>query len=693
MVDIDISTAHFDFYNDLANAAEAQGDYKENAFFEIFCDEILEVGEIPSFDRAHYESTGIRVDGFSWNDLEESANLTLIVVDFNQSTELKTITQGDMDAAFRRLSKFIVSSRTRKFLDAQEVTSPHFGLASLISEEWDRISKIRMILITNRILSSRIDGLSDEAIDSKPASRSVWDFGRFFAVRSSAIGRENIEIDLENDFGGAIKILSAANSDSPYEAFLAVIPGIQLAEIYGRYTDRLLEQNVRVFLQAKGGVNKGIRRTLHDDPAMFFAYNNGITATAEEIITKMTPHGLVATSFKNLQIVNGGQTTASIYEASQHRDSDLSKVFVQMKISVIDTDRIDEIVPRISEFANTQNKVTSADFFSNHPFHVRFEECSRRIWASPKSGGARGSKWFYERARGQYGVSRSQGTNMATKQFDLEYPKDQVLNKTDLAKYLMSWRGLPHVVSQGAQKNFKSFAEQIEKEWETNSNNFNDLLFQDAIGKTILFRATERIVSKSDWYQGGYRANIVAYAISKFAFDLKGRGKELNFDLIWREQKIRENVEGALYISAEVAQATILNPGTSHRNIGEWAKQDKCWQALKLEKVEWPSEIDSATLDFVEVNERKRAGVFLREMDNGIISQTKVVSAGAQFWTNVSTWGEDRGLITLKERDIIQICKQIPKKIPTDKQCSVAYQAVKRLVAEGFRDGESFLEN
>jgi len=693
MAENDLASSYLDFYNDLANAAESQGDYKENAFFDIFCDEILEVGEIPSFDRAHYEATGIRVDGFSWNDLDETANLTLIVADFHQSPELKTITQGDMDAAFRRLSKFVVSSRTNKFLNAQEVTSPHFGLASLISEEWDRISKIRMILITNRVLSARIDGLADSAIDSKAVTRSVWDFGRFNAVRSSAIGREDIEIDLEDEFGGAIPVLPAHTSDSPYEAFLAVIPGAQLAAIYGKYVDRLLEQNVRVFLQAKGGVNKGIKRTLHDDPAMFFAYNNGITATAEEIVTKTTPKGIVATSFRNLQIVNGGQTTASIYEASQQRDCDLSKVFVQMKLSIIDADRVQEIVPRISEYANTQNKVTSADFFSNHPFHVRFEECSRRIWASPKSGGTRGSKWFYERARGQYGVSRSRGTAAAIKQFDLEYPKDQVINKTDLAKYLMSWRGLPHVVSQGAQKNFKTFAEQIEKEWESNSDNFNDFLFQDSIGKSILFRATERIVSKAKWYQGGYRANIVAYAIAKFAFDMKSSGKDLDFDSIWKDQRLPEIVEQALSSCAETAQEVILSPATTHRNIGEWAKQDRCWQALKIEKVDLPTALSKVLKDVDEVRERKREGVFLRQLDNGIVSQTKVVTAGSQFWERAFAWGDENRILTSKERDIIQICKQIPRKIPTDKQCAVAFQAVERMVAEGFREGESFLSS
>ena len=181
---------------------------------------------------------------------------------------------------------------------------------------------------------------------------SVWDLGRLYRYASSGFEREEIVVDLEREFGGALPVLPAHLNDAGYESYLVVVPGSQLASIYDRWGARLLEQNVRVFLQARGSVNKGIRNTIENDPEMFFAYNNGITATAEGLETRKDGDGLVVTSLRNLQIVNGGQTTASIFAASRKKDVDLSQVFVQMKLSIVEPERAMDVVPKISEYPN-----------------------------------------------------------------------------------------------------------------------------------------------------------------------------------------------------------------------------------------------------------------------------------------------------------------------------------------------------
>ena len=103
--------------------------------------------------------------------------------------------------------------------------------------------------------------------------------------------------------------------------------------------------------------------------SMFFAYNNGIAATATEVDTEQTPEGLVITRIKDLQIVNGGQTTASIANAvltaRKNEFIDLERIKVPMKISVLDHDMSEKIIPKISEYSNSQNKVDASDFFSN----------------------------------------------------------------------------------------------------------------------------------------------------------------------------------------------------------------------------------------------------------------------------------------------------------------------------------------
>ena len=158
--------------------------------------------------------------------------------------------------------------------------------------------------------------------------------------------------------------------------------------------------------------------------------------------------------------MNGGQTTASIHVAKL-RKLDLTGTFVQMKLSVVTPERATELVPRISEYANSQNRVSAADFFANHPFHVRIEGFSRRLHASSPDGTFRQSKWFYERARGQYADARANLTPAQRKKFDLENPRSQLFAKTDLAKFLSVWEGRPHEVSLGAQKNFAAFARRI----------------------------------------------------------------------------------------------------------------------------------------------------------------------------------------------------------------------------------------
>lgn len=187
-------------------------------------------------------------------------------------------------------------------------------------------------------------------------------------------------------FGKGIQCLPAHIDSADYESYLMVMPATILGELYGKYGDRLLEQNVRCFLQARGKVNKGIRSTIITDPEMFFAYNNGITATAREVITETEDDGIYIKEIRDLQVVNGGQTTASLFHTSRKDKVSLEKIFVQMKLSVVDGEKGEVVIPKISEYANTQNKVNAADFFSNHPFHLRMEEFSRRLWVPPQPG-------------------------------------------------------------------------------------------------------------------------------------------------------------------------------------------------------------------------------------------------------------------------------------------------------------------
>ncbi len=680
----DLQEFHQEFFQDVLGVADAEGCYAEDAFFEKFCEQLVEAGELETADRArHISPRGMRVDGYGGDPADGDGELNLIIVDFNQSSEIGTLTATDMEAIFKRLSNFLSKSLDDDFRNGLEETLPAFGLADLIAKRWSGVTKVRFFLISNRVLSARVDGKEGGELQGKPVTYSVWDLGRLQRFAASGHGREDIEIDLEKDFGGSLPALPAHLKDAGYEAYLVAVPASQLAAIYDRWSARLLEQNVRVFLQARGNVNKGIRNTIENNPEMFFAYNNGITATAEAVTTRSCEGALLLTGFKNLQIVNGGQTTASIHAASRKKDFDLSRVFVQMKLSIVDRDKATEAVPKISEYANSQNRVNAADFFANHPFHIRMEEFSRRVLAPSLDGTFRQSKWFYERARGQYQDERGRRTVSERRKFDSDFPKSQLFSKTDLAKFLVLWRCRPDMVSKGAQKNFAYFAGEISSEWEKQPDAFNESFYKHAIAKAIVFREVEKLVTEQPWYQGGYRANVVAYTISKLAYEVEQLGHAVDFEAIWKAQKLSPKMREAFTGISKAVHDVIVNTQSGISNVTEWAKQQACWHRVATLKFDLPDALSDELVTKEEQRETNRFAIKGQKMLNGIQAQTLVVQAGGQFWCDVREWGLSHKLLSPMQTGILEVAASIPNKIPSEKQCLATVEILRRLQSEG----------
>ncbi len=467
-------------------------------------------------------------------------------------------------------------------------------------------------------------------------------------------------------------------------AKLAVILGEVLADIYDRWGARLLEQNVRVFLQARGKVNRGIRLTLENEPSMFFAYNNGITATAKAVDIINEGGQLLLRRLTNFQIVNGGQTTASVHVA-RLRDVDISHTFIQMKLSVVSSDRATTLVPKISEYANSQNRVSAADFFANHPFHVRMEEFSRRIHAPSPDGSFRQSKWFYERARGQYADARAHLTPAQRRKFDLENPRRQLITKTDLAKFINVWEGRPHEVSLGAQKNFAAFARRVGQAWNRSPNDFNEAWFRQAVAKAIAFRETERAVSSQSWYQGGYRANIVAYTISKVAHEVAEQRNAVDFEFIWRRQAIGPGLAQAITFLAEQVHGVLVDPPPAGiSNVTEWAKKGGCWDRVRMLDVDLPPTMADELISTEEQKDATRGARRDQKQLNGIEAQIAVVNAGRKFWEDALSWGLPRELLTPFECEILEVAARIPQRTPTERQSTKAIKVLVKLQTEGY---------
>jgi hypothetical protein len=685
MMDTTIDEFFHDFRQDLLLGAEVNGRFQLEEFMEVIASELVETGFIEGFDYCHYRAQrGIRVDGSWFND---EGVLNLFVADFEQRAELASLTRRDIDSAFKRVSTFFEASADRNLAEDIEVTSPEYDLARQIADRRGSISSLNLILFSERTLSGAVQDLPDGEVAGVPASYHVWDISRLHRQRTSRSHKEPLDIDFKKMFGDGVACLPACLSNDVYKSYLMVMPADALATLYGKFGARLLEQNVRTFLQARGNVNKGIRATIMNEPGMFFAYNNGITATAQSIDTEESDFGLKITRIVDLQIVNGGQTTASLFHTRKRDGADLSHIFVQMKLSVIDSQENEMIVPKISEYANTQNRVNAADFFSNHPFHGRMEEFSRRIWAPAQRGSLRETHWFYERVRGQYADAQSNLTSAEKRRFLAEYPKQQMFTKTELAKFENVWDDHPMWVNRGSQKNFVRYAERIGKEWEKSSDAFNEFYFKRVVARGLIFRATERIVSSQSWYNGGYRANIVAYTLALLAEIAKRRSGSVDFMEVWRTQTVGSVLNESIALVSGVVNDDITRPADGVSNISEWCKKEACWTRMtnRIEAVEatLPAAFYDHLVSLGDLEETMRSAKRTQKVDNGIEAQKKVLAVPASEWARINRSMLERNLLTPKEEGVLKVAMQIPLKLPTEKQSMVLLDILHKGQIEG----------
>ena len=331
--------------------------------------------------------------------------------------------------------------------------------------------------------------------------------------------------------------------------------------------------------------------------------------------------------------------------------------------------------------------MNAADFFSNHPFHIRMQEFSRRLWAPAQQGAQRETKWFYERARGQYADEQSKLTPSEQKRFKSENPKAQMFTKTDLAKFENVWDDHPKWVNLGGQKNFARYASRIGKEWTTSPDGFNELYYRRAIARALVFRAAEKLVSEQSWYNGGYRANIVAYALAAVGEVCRRHGKSVDFQAIWNFQALSQPLLDALAEASAFVNEDITHPPQGISNISEWAKKDACWTRIQARIGDLESRLsEKFSAEMVSLSEHKqevRAAKKTQKVDNGINAQVRVVEIGADVWAKI-LW--DKGMrkkLTAREIGILRVAEKIPARIPTDRQCSVLLEILEKAQSEG----------
>ncbi len=576
-----IADEYSDLEEDISIGAAADGTPRIEEFFKLFAQLAAENGDCPDLEYSPVLSgSGYRVDGYAL-DIPEGADgpsgdLYMAICIYRQEDALPILNSKDIERSVSEVEKFLRLAISDKNLDGLEETSPEFRLAMLIRSYVKVLARVRVIVLTNGHLKTRRKTFEIRKAGNLSLHTNVFDIERYSKISST--GADPVEIDLDENFEGSIPCLKASGISNGYQSYLFAIHGPLLAAIFAEYGNRLLEQNVRTYLQAKTSVNRGILKTISDEPQMFFAYNNGLTATASSVRTEGDESGtLRITYIKDFQIVNGGQTTASILYARDGLKLDLSKVYAQVKLSVIDESQLDQVVPKISEYANTQNKVSLADLASNSPIQIKIERLSKEVTVPPKAGSLHSSKWFYERARGQYKNLFAYKTSAQRKRLETEYPKGQLIEKTDLAKFELAFDGRPHHVSEGAQKCFHRFTTTTLKESE--GNDINETWFKFAVAKAILFRSLDHEISRSGWYRSdkGLKAQTVAYAIAGCAQSFRDSGLQIDLMRIWRDQDVPRELMNWMLEMARTVHGILNSPPGAVKNPSEFCKKEFCW--------------------------------------------------------------------------------------------------------------------
>ncbi len=633
--------------------ANEEGDNQEQTFTRICLELLSEAGETENSDVAFYEKdlgtkNQQKINGYAMADNYETVDLFVSI--YEGADEPVTILKRDIDNSATRLTNYFRNAIYSDFGNEIEESAAIFEFTNTLGtykELRDSLVRVNAFILTNGVYKGEI-----------PQSKEICGYKLFYRVvdinylyQISEQSHSPIIINFEEE-GWKVPCLHASSSNPDYEAYVSILPGKCLSSLYERYGGRLLEQNVRSFLQFTGKINKGIRDTIKEKPHMFLAYNNGIAATADAM--ELDDNGNIRV-ISNLQIVNGGQTTASIYHTEKKDKADISDIYVQVKFSIVKKkDEYARIVSDISKYANTQNKVNNADFSANNPILVELEKVSRYVMTPVTPDRSIQTYWFFERARSQYkNIRLKEGfTKSRQKTFDLKYPKNQMFTKVELAKYINCFEEVyegsklvigPHIVVRGAEKNYAQF---VAKNLPSSAKKINNIYFEDTIAKAILFKAADDLygTKRKGNNIGELKSVVVPYTIGLLNHLAGGK---INLYRIWKNQKISESLAKVLYSLMLQLNPFIINKSPSN-NYLEWAKKEECWNSVRDYKY-WKLDLDSIEEDLVAPNTTITRKITLNtDTDDKYEHDLSVIkSIPYKLWMKFAEWGIESGMLSL----------------------------------------------
>lgn len=644
----------------------------------------------------------MRIDAYAFDETDHS--LELFINDFQDAYETGNLTGSRVDELYWLMYYFlneVCNGNITKYFDdsddALKIAALIKRRMNAIGDDPEQILKIRMFILTNKELSTDIlnrnlletkirktkgsktvkstKKIKKADFNGKPLEINIWNLERFYEKEKS-FSSDPIVIDFRNDYScdGIPCIKGNIGENLGYEAYIAIIPGKLLSEIYIEHGSKVLEGNVRAFLGTSGSksVNSGIRRTINNEPDKFFTYNNGIATTAADVETEEKDGQLYITKIVDLQIINGGQTTASLAEAVLKKTNpELNGIFVPMKLTVID-DRetenedgvrfYDQMVQNIAKYANSQNKVTAADLFSNDPFHIWMEKMSKKIFA-PAIHYSVPTGWYYERSRKRYEQEQFKlKSETDRKRFRAKYPKEQLITKEQLGMYLTTMKEQPNIVAKGKNFVIKEFNTIISQDYKTNKGCFNEFYFKKCICAAIIYRTVDNYLeSHKDsarkptgfWYKaGGYKLDIVPYTIAKIIHSVPA-GFTLDWNYIWNRQDLSPAFMHEIEMVTKMTNDFICD---SHGVIvTEYCKRPETWVSYRDNVRYTPSEKFLSELVPESITKEQEVASQKDQKDtNDLNYVTEIIKLGVGYWQRLLEEGTSRAALGYVEQNTLR---------------------------------------
>ena len=692
------------YIDDLRFDAEHEGTDPETQFIEQSLEQLVDIGELNDPMPMSVEIRGRRgrlmaFDAYAYDEADSA--LCLIASDFsNEREEVETLTNSRINEIVSHMENFIEECCEGNISDYCDDSDQAIILAKEFKKKIGKsmleseILRFKFVILSNKILSKQVKNVQKDDFMERPVDLNVWTLERFFQTFETN-SSEIIEFDTADFDCDGIQYLKAdIGEGNGYDAYMGIVPGKFLADVYLKYGSKLLQGNVRAFLSVRGKVNKGIRETIMNHPDNFFTYNNGIAIVARSV--SFSEDGTKIVHFKDPQIINGGQTTASLANAviKKEAKNGMDKLFVPMKLTVLnveddmseeEVEKYNSITRRISECANSQNAVSAADFFSNHPFHVMMEKLSRKVMAPPVNGNPFQTIWFYERSRGKWEQEQMKLTPAQRKVFCEKNPKRQVIKKEKLAKCLNTIYMHPNDVCKSSAINFSTFANTIDDMYDNNRDSINDAFFKKGVCSVIIFDSLDTLIGKAEWYpKGGNKAQITPYTISKL-MTLIPKDKDIDWQLVWQKQQLYPALANELMRLAYQTHKFLMKiaNGGIVRTI---SRTLNTWNQFKDYKFELSEEFLASLISKQDTKDIERAAKKEHRFNMDIDNEVEIFKLGFNYWNRVYTEINKEGILSYGDISFLKNVAEYPKKskLLSKAQCKRLGRIIEKAEDKGY---------